>query len=103
MSAGIDQQEVRRIARLARLALDDDEVAAFARQLTQIIEYVGQLEELDLKGVEPLYHPTGLEDVLRDDTPRDGLSRQQALANAPEVIEGCFRVPAVLDRQGGGA
>jgi aspartyl-tRNA(Asn)/glutamyl-tRNA(Gln) amidotransferase subunit C len=100
MSALIDESEVRRIAKLARLNLCDDEVRLFAGQLANILDYVRQIEALDTKGVEPTAPATGMTNVLREDEPRDGLSHQQALANAPETQEGCFRVPAVIDPHG---
>jgi aspartyl-tRNA(Asn)/glutamyl-tRNA(Gln) amidotransferase subunit C len=101
MSALIDEAEVRRIAKLARLNLSDDEVRLFAGQLANILDYVRQIESLGTEGVQPLAHAGGVMDVLREDEPRDGLSRRQALANAPETHGGYFRVPAVLDPHGG--
>ena len=101
MSAVIDEAEVRRIARLSRLKLSDEEVRLFAGQLTRILEYVRQIESLDTAGVEPLAHALPVTNVLRDDEPRRGLTSEQALASAPETEGGCFRVPAVLDPHDG--
>jgi len=101
MSALIDEAQVRRIAKLARLSLSDDEVRLFAGQLAHILEYVRQIESLDTEGVEPLAHAGGVTHVLREDEPRDGLSHQQALANAPETHGDCFRVPPVIDPHAG--
>jgi aspartyl-tRNA(Asn)/glutamyl-tRNA(Gln) amidotransferase subunit C len=101
MSRLIDAAQVRRIARLARLHLSDDEVRLFSDQLTNILDYVGQIESLDTAGVEPLAHAGGARDPSRDDEPHDGLSLQQALANAPDRCGDCFRVPPVIDPQGG--
>lgn len=98
MSALIDEAEVRRIARLARLKLSDEEVQLFGAQLAEILDYVKQIESLDTNGVGPLVHALPMTDVLREDEPRDCLSQQQALANAPETQDGCFRVPAVIDK-----
>ena len=97
MTALIDEAQVRRIARLARLSLSDDEVRAFSGQLANILDYVRQIESLDTEGVEPLAHAGSVTDVLREDEPREGLSRQQALANAPDTHADCFRVPSVID------
>ena len=99
MSALIDEAQVRRIARLARLNLSDDEVRLFSGQLAGILDYVRQIESLDTDGVELRAHPADAAGVLRDDEPRDGLSQQQALANAPETQDACFRVPPVIDPQ----
>jgi aspartyl-tRNA(Asn)/glutamyl-tRNA(Gln) amidotransferase subunit C len=101
MSVPIDEPEVRRIARLARLNLNDDEVRLLAGQLGNILEYFRQIESLDTAGVEPLAHVADVTDVLREDEPREGLSRQQALANAPRTHADCFRVPAVIDPRPG--
>lgn len=97
MASPLDEAGVRRIARLARLALSDAEVREFQPQLAEFLEYVRILESIDTTGVEPLYHPLPIQDVLRDDVPRDGLSSEAALANAPVRAGDFFRVPAVLD------
>ncbi len=102
MAALIDEAQVRRIAKLARLNLSDEEVRLFAGQLANILDYVRQIESLDTEGVEPLAHPADVTDVLREDEPCEGLSARQALANAPETHSDCFRVPAVIDLHGEG-
>ncbi|RMF76653.1 MAG: Asp-tRNA(Asn)/Glu-tRNA(Gln) amidotransferase subunit GatC [Planctomycetota bacterium] len=103
MSNTIDADRVRRIAHLARLRLSDDEIALFSEQLGQILTYVEQLDAVDTDGVPPLAHPMPLSNVLRDDTPRPGLSRDAALANAPASRDGFFAVPPVLGGDGGAA
>ncbi len=97
MKSPLDETLVRRVARLARLRLSDEEARRFTQQLNTILEYMDQLNELDTDGVEPLVNPLSLQDVLRDDAPRPGLTPREALANAPDQAEGHFRVPAVLD------
>ena len=101
MSALIDEAEVRRIAKLARLKVSDDEVRLFAGQLAEILDYVKQIESLDTDGVEPLAHALPVTDVLREDEPRESLSQRQVLANAPETQRDYFRVPTVVDPHGG--
>lgn len=101
MGATIDHAEVRRIARLARLELTDEQVRQFAVQLSRILEYFEQLDEVDTEGVEPLAHPLPLTDVTRADQPRAGLAGESALANAPQRQGKFFRVPAVLDSASG--
>ena len=101
MSRVIDEAEVRRVAKLARLKLSDDEVRLFAEQLTDILDYIKQIESLDTTQTAPLAHALPITDVLREDEPRDGLTHEQALANAPETERGFFRVPAVLDPHAG--
>jgi aspartyl-tRNA(Asn)/glutamyl-tRNA(Gln) amidotransferase subunit C len=89
----ISEDEVRHVARLARLTLTDDEVARFGEQLSAILEAVGTVAELDLADVEPTAHPLDLANVLADDVPQPSLSVEDALANAPDPEDGFFGVP----------
>ena len=90
----IDREQVLHVAKLARLRLSDDEVERMTGELSQILEHVEQMEALDLDGVEPTSHVVALENVLRDDVPRDSLSRERALEGAPEAAPNGFRVPS---------
>jgi aspartyl-tRNA(Asn)/glutamyl-tRNA(Gln) amidotransferase subunit C len=98
MSSPLTLDETARIAQLARLALTDDELQLFARQLRGILEYAEQLQEVDTAGVEPTSHPLALTAVLREDELRPSLPRDEALRAAPESddIAGLFKVPRVL-------
>ena len=91
----IGRAEVLHVAKLARLALSDDEVERFREQLSAILEAVGKVSELDLSGVPPTSHPLDLLDVLADDEPAPCLSREDALKNAPDPEGGFFGVPPV--------
>jgi aspartyl-tRNA(Asn)/glutamyl-tRNA(Gln) amidotransferase subunit C len=91
----ITQEDVLHVARLARLELVGDEVEQMREQLSAILEAVGKVAELDLDGVEPTAHPLDLVNVLAEDEPRPSLSREEALANAPDPEDGFFGVPAV--------
>ena len=82
------------VARLARLALTEEELDRFAGQLDAILEAVGKVAELDLSDVEPTLHPLALSNVWAEDEPRPCLSVEEALANAPDTEDGAFRVPA---------
>ena len=82
------------VARLARLALSEDEVEKMSRELTTILEHVERISELDLEGVEPTSHVVALENVLRPDEPRPSWPRERVLAEAPDPAEGAFRVPS---------
>jgi aspartyl-tRNA(Asn)/glutamyl-tRNA(Gln) amidotransferase subunit C len=90
----ISRDEVVHVARLARLALTEEELDRFAGQLDAILEAVGKVAELDLSGVEPTLHPLALSNVWADDEPRPSLPVDDALANAPAPEDGAFRVPA---------
>jgi aspartyl-tRNA(Asn)/glutamyl-tRNA(Gln) amidotransferase subunit C len=89
----ISRDEVLHVASLARLELSDEEVERFTEQLGAILEAVGKVSELDLRGVEPLSHPLDLVNVWADDEPRPSLPLDAALANAPEHEDDHFRVP----------
>jgi aspartyl-tRNA(Asn)/glutamyl-tRNA(Gln) amidotransferase subunit C len=90
----IDRNQVLHVAKLARLKLTDDEVDRMAGELSTILAHVETMNELDLKGVEPTSHVVDLTNVLREDVPRPGLTREQALEQAPDAAEGGFRVPS---------
>ena len=90
----ISRDEVVHVARLARLALTEEELDRFAGQLDAILEAVGKVAELDLSGVEPTLHPRELANVWAEDEPHPSLPVADALANAPAVEADAFRVPA---------
>ena len=90
----ISRDEVVHVARLARLALTEEELDRFAGQLDAILEAVGKVSELDLNGVEPTLHPLELSNVWAEDEPRPSLPVDEALANAPDLEADAFRVPA---------
>jgi len=89
----ISRDEVLHVARLARLALTDDEVERLGSQLSAILEAVGKVAELDLSDVEPTSHPLELANVWAEDEPRPSLSHDDAFANAPDRDGNFFKVP----------
>lgn len=91
----ISRDEVLHVAKLARLALTEEEVGRFQEQLSAILEAVGKVSELDLEGVPPTSHPLDLVNVFAEDEPRPSLSLEEALANAPDPEDGFFGVPPV--------
>jgi aspartyl-tRNA(Asn)/glutamyl-tRNA(Gln) amidotransferase subunit C len=95
MSLTADQ--VRWVAHLARLELTDAELALMTRQLSAILDYVAQLQQVDTDGVEPLVHAVELHNVFRNDEPAPSLPVEAALANAPDRRGDFYSVPAVLD------
>lgn len=92
----IDFERVRHVALLSRLDLSDEAVRRYSAELTRIVHHLNKLSELDLEGVEPTSHAIPLSNVLRPDQPRPSLDRDEALANAPEKEDGCFRVPQII-------
>ena len=90
----IDRDQVLHVARLARLHLSDQELERMPGELSKILDHVEKMDELDLDGVEPTSHVVDLTNVLREDVPRPCLPHERALAGAPDVADGGFRVPS---------
>ena len=90
----ITRDDVVHVARLARIALREDEIERFQGELDVILEALGKIAELDLADVPPTSHPVALTNVLGPDEPRPSLPLEDALANAPEREGDFFRVPA---------
>ena len=91
--ARITREEVLHVARLARLELSDDEVAKFQEQLSDILEAVSKVSELDLTGVPPTAHPLEIANAWAEDVPRPCLTLDEAFANAPDREDDLFRSP----------
>jgi len=89
----IEREDVLHVARLAKLALTEEELDRLGRELNAILEAVGKVSELDLDDVEPTSHPLELVNSWAEDEPRPCLSVEEALANAPERSGDFFRVP----------
>jgi aspartyl-tRNA(Asn)/glutamyl-tRNA(Gln) amidotransferase subunit C len=90
----IERDEVLHVARLARLALDEDEIEPMARELSAVLDHVAKIGELDLDDVPPTSHVVEVTGGLRADEPRPCLPREVALAQAPEVSDEGFLVPS---------
>ena len=97
MAQRIDAQEVRKVAKLARLELAEAEIEEFTGQLGAILEYVAKMDELDTADVEPLAHCLPVENVFRPDEVRESLGTEKTLANAPGRDGPFFKVPKILD------
>ncbi len=89
--------EIDHVALLARLELKDEEKKLFSKQVGSIIEYVDQLNELDIDDVEPTAHVLPIKNVFREDELRDSLPREKALQNAPRESDGFYRVPKIIE------
>jgi aspartyl-tRNA(Asn)/glutamyl-tRNA(Gln) amidotransferase subunit C len=89
----IDDATVHHVARLARLRLEPEEEARMREELSGILDHVERIQALDLDDVPPTTHVIALRNVGRDDVPRPGLSQEEALREAPEVVEQRFAVP----------
>lgn len=102
MPEKLTEQQVRHVAKLSRLRLSDEEVHRMAEQLSAVLDYVSQLSELNVEGVEPMAHAMELTNVWREDVPGATLTAEQVLANAPQKDPPFFKVPKVIG-DGGGA
>ena len=92
----INLSDARHVAKLARLALDEQQLQKFAGQLESILEYVAKIGEVDISGVEPMAHAIPLVNVLREDTVEPSLPLDKVLQNAPENDGPFFKVPKII-------
>src|SRR5688572_10553025 len=92
----LSNDQVRHVADLARLRLDDEHVERYCAQLSSVLDHIAKLNELDLTGVEPLAHPTELSNRLEDDEIGRSMAVAQLLVNAPAVEDRFLAVPKVL-------
>jgi aspartyl-tRNA(Asn)/glutamyl-tRNA(Gln) amidotransferase subunit C len=97
--ARISRADVAHVARLARLALTDDELESLTRELAVILDHAARVSALDTDGVPPTAHPLPLVNVMRPDEPRPCLDRAEVLAVAPVAEDGRFRVPRILGEE----
>jgi aspartyl-tRNA(Asn)/glutamyl-tRNA(Gln) amidotransferase subunit C len=93
----VTNEQVRHIAKLARIAMSEDEIERLAPELNNILRWVEQLGEVNTDGIEPLATVIDQKLRLRDDIVDDGNVRDDVLANAPEAQHGFFAVPKVIE------
>ena len=96
---GIDRRTVDHVARLARLALSDEERDRFTRQLAALLEHFAALQRLDTEDVEPASDAVEQTGAMRDDVARPGLNWKAALDAAPDQADGFFKVPPVIEME----
>lgn len=92
----ISLDQVRHVAKLARLDLSEEQVRKYASQLEPILAYVAKINEADLRGVEPMAHVLPLKNVLREDAVEESLPLEEVLKNAPETDGPFFKVPKII-------
>ena len=93
----ISVEEVRHIAKLARLKLTPEEEVRYAEQLSAVLDYAARLNDLDTSHISPTSSVLPFDAPLRDDEPRPCPPRERMLSNAPDLEDGMFRVPPVLE------
>ena len=97
----IDAATVRKVARLARIAVPEERLDPLARELSGILQWIEQLAEVDTDGVEPMTHAVPMQLRLRDDAPGAALPVEEALGQAPDRQDDFFQVPAIIKRTDG--
>ena len=90
------REDVEKVAHLARLQLTPEEVAQYQKQLSAVLDYVDQLNELDLEDVPPTSHAVAQQNVFRADEVEPSLTREDVLYNSPAVVEDQFLIQTVL-------
>jgi aspartyl-tRNA(Asn)/glutamyl-tRNA(Gln) amidotransferase subunit C len=95
MSISLD--EVRHVARLARLDLNDGEILSFQGELNALIGHFSDIQGIDISGIRPQTHAVALQNIWADDLPIPSLSRDMALRSAPMSKAGLFLVPAIIE------
>ena len=101
MAEKIDAEQVKKVAKLARLELSAAEIGEFTDQLGAILEYVEKMDELETADVEPLAHCLPISNVFREDIIKPSLGTDASLANAPQRDGPFFKVPKILDDNSG--
>jgi len=92
----IKKEEVRHIAGLARIGINEKDVVKFAKDLTVVLDWVNKLQEVDVKGVEPIAHITGMENIMRDDVLRDFSNKEGIINLFPDKKDGYGKVKSIL-------
>lgn len=93
----ITSKDVEHVAKLARLALSEDEKRVYTDQLSRIIDYFGQLKQVDTEGVEPMSHALPVVNVMREDVIETPQGHETLLKSAPDKEDAFFRVPRIGD------
>ena len=96
MAENISLDQVRHVAKLARLALREDQLVKIAPQLGAILQYIEQINKIDKSGVEPMAHALPLHNVLREDVVEPSLPLEEVLKNAPQTDGRFFKVPKII-------
>lgn len=91
----ISIEDVKHVAKLARLELTEAETEQFSKQLGDILKYVEQMNEVDTTGVEPMAHPIPVVNVMREDIVKYEQTKEELMKNAPDEEDGFFKVPKI--------
>ncbi len=97
MNGIVTENDVKHIAKLAKLTFEDEEIGRFVDELNSILDYINKLNELDTSNIEPTSHVLDISNVTRPDTPERKITQDEALKNAPEEGYGHFKVPRIIE------
>lgn len=97
MSKVLSEEEIKYIAKLSRLKLNENEVKEFTNQLNSILDYMKKLNEVDTEGIEPTSHAFKIVNVFRDDVVKDSRPIEDMLKNAPERHNEFYKVPKIIE------
>jgi len=92
----IEKKDIQYVAKLANLKIEDDDIDVFTRQISDILEYVEKLDELDTDDVVPTAYTVPMKNVMREDKAEPSMDRDKILSNAPDKKEGQYRVPKII-------
>lgn len=95
----LTKEQVKKVAKLANLPLTSEEEGKYSRQLSNILDYIDKLNEVDTSNVDPTFNVTGLNNVMRGDQPELGLSQEEALSNAKEEKNKMFVTKGVFEKE----
>ena len=99
LMAKLTDQDIKHVAKLANLKLNDDEIDKFKDQLSEVVDYIDQLSEVDTKGIEGAARTTTLENIFKEDVVKESLNQEDALSGTNETHNGYFKVPAILSER----
>jgi aspartyl-tRNA(Asn)/glutamyl-tRNA(Gln) amidotransferase subunit C len=91
------KMDIEKVAKLARLALSEEEKSTFGEQLEQVLAHMEQLNRLDTEGIEPMSHAIPISNVFREDEARPSFPREEVLETGPDTEEGYFKVPRIIE------
>ncbi|ERT61825.1 MULTISPECIES: Asp-tRNA(Asn)/Glu-tRNA(Gln) amidotransferase subunit GatC [Megasphaera] len=92
----VSAEEIKKIALLSRLEVQDEDLESVGKQLNDILTYMELIGQVDISDVEPTAHAVSMFNVMREDVPQPSMSNEDALQNAPEREDGYFKVPKVI-------
>jgi aspartyl-tRNA(Asn)/glutamyl-tRNA(Gln) amidotransferase subunit C len=100
MDKKIDISQVRQVAKLSRLQLDEETLERFSTQLSAILKYIEKLNEINTDGIEPLAHCLPVSNVFRDDMIKASMGVEKTLSNSPQRDGEFFKVPKIIEETG---